>query len=635
MVKFSAQIAMLAAAMVLAACNFSVPTPALTEIIQVALPTSISTELVLIEGDAPSATAYPVAIATYLRKASPTPTKADPTFTPTRAYPTATPTPVVIPDVPCHSIYPTRLFLGAFAVVSQVPALPNRLRIEPSTQGGSSTVTGWIQPGEEVVLLKGPMCNEGWVWWKVSSLASGLSGWTSEGDGANYWLDPLYPVLADSSALQYTVTITRDQIDGANDIEAAIQRATAEGSRPGTVVLDGSRGAFVFTDDDRSVNIFVSNLVLRGVNNAVIRNCGDGLYFDNFPLKNILVAGIEFNCEGEGVAGSGAFENVVFYQNTFRGERNGIAIGGASRDWLITENVLEGGQGGMIASGAQNFLVLDNQVSGITGITLRECSRFLIQQNTIAASYQGIQLAQESWQNMVQRNTVQGVSHSGITLDAGVTNNQILENRVSCATGISCLAVAAAPEVAQNNTIDLLLQESVAYSNQFELAVGKEWSHSHIETAPSDQRFLGQFGNDEVILNLTNLAEHVEVRIVLEVYLIRSWDGNMGPDLFQIKLDGSTLLVTTFDTQDFFPDHAQAYPDTYGKGTHPPRTGAKANNTLGYNFDGKPMDMIYQLSFTVPHTSSRLKLSLSAENLSYDLLDESWGIDNITVYTIK
>jgi hypothetical protein len=131
------------------------------------------------------------------------------------------------------------------------------------------------------------------------------------------------------------------------------------------------------------------------------------------------------------------------------------------------------------------------------------------------------------------------------------------------------------------------------------------------------------------------LSAHTEIRVTFEVYIIRSWDGNINPDTWQFKVDGQPWLLTTFDNQDFYSDHSQAYPDNYGAGSHPPRTGAKENNTLGYEFDHRPMDAVYAFSFTIPHASTNLVLTFTASGLMQDLLDEGWGIDNVAVYTIK
>jgi hypothetical protein len=266
-------------------------------------------------------------------------------------------------------------------------------------------------------------------------------------------LVPLQPVSADWGSKQNVITLTADQLDSADDIEAAIISATARGTRPGTVILDGRNGAFFFTSDDRSLNIFVSNLTLRGVNRAMIENCDDGLFFDDFPLKNILVEGITFICTGDGVEASGTFENVTLRNNIFRAGLNGISMDGASSDWLITENVIETDRGGIEITGAKKIVITNNHISGYIGVFLRQCSQFQVRKNVIHASYQGVLLAQESWKNMVQMNIIRGVSHSGIALEPGVTGNLILTNRVLCAPGTSCLTVDATPEVAEMNTI--------------------------------------------------------------------------------------------------------------------------------------------------------------------------------------
>jgi len=267
---------------------------------------------------------------------------------------------------------------------------------------------------------------------------------------------PLQPVSAGWDSKQAVITLTADQVDGANDIEAAIISATAEGARSGTVILDGRNGAFIFTDIDRSLNIFVSNLTLRGVNRAMIENCDDGLFFDSFPLKNILVEGIAFFCTGDGVDGweiGSGFERVTLRDNLFRAGSNGINMGGTSNDWLIIGNVIEADHDGIVIIGGKKVIITSNHISGHVGISLQGCTQSQIRKNTLHGSHQGVLLAQESWKNMVQMNTIWGVSHSGIALEPGVANNRILTNRIACAPDTSCLAVDATPEVAENNTI--------------------------------------------------------------------------------------------------------------------------------------------------------------------------------------
>jgi len=43
-----------------------------------------------------------------------------------------------------------------------------------------------------VEIIDGPRCVKDWVWWKIESQESDVTGWTSEGDEENYWLVPVY-----------------------------------------------------------------------------------------------------------------------------------------------------------------------------------------------------------------------------------------------------------------------------------------------------------------------------------------------------------------------------------------------------------------------------------------------------------
>jgi hypothetical protein len=52
------------------------------------------------------------------------------------------------------------------------------------------------------------------------------------------------------------VVLNASQVTSARDIEMAIDTATANGTRPGIVTLDGSQGKFIYTGDDRSINLY-------------------------------------------------------------------------------------------------------------------------------------------------------------------------------------------------------------------------------------------------------------------------------------------------------------------------------------------------------------------------------------------
>jgi hypothetical protein len=249
------------------------------------------------------------------------------------------------------------------------------------------------------------------------------------------------------------ITLTADQVDSADDIEAAIIQVTAQGKRAGTVILNGRKGHFVFTGEDRSLNLFVSNLILRGENRAAIENCDDGLFFDDFPLKHILVEGIAFLCSGDGAEASGAFQDVTLRNNLFQAGNNGISLGGSSSGWLIRDNLIQAGGDGIRMAGASKVVISNNHLAGNIGVVLLQCSQSQVRRNAIRAVYQGVLLGQESWQNMVQANMILGVSAAGIALEPGVNGNRVLVNRVLCAAGANCQTVDAAPEVAEMNKI--------------------------------------------------------------------------------------------------------------------------------------------------------------------------------------
>jgi hypothetical protein len=111
----------------------------------------------------------------------------------TRAAFMLTPTATVVTR--CPGFLPSRLVIGERGRIS--PGTPNRLRAAPNTQ---SRQLSTIPEGEIVDILNGPVCTqtasgEGIAWWEVRwrSRFTGnvLTGWTAEGLGGEYWIDPL------------------------------------------------------------------------------------------------------------------------------------------------------------------------------------------------------------------------------------------------------------------------------------------------------------------------------------------------------------------------------------------------------------------------------------------------------------
>lgn len=176
----------------------------------------------------------------------------------------------------------------------------------------------------------------------------------------------------------------------------------------------------------------------------------------------------------------------------------------------------------------------------------------------------------------------------------------------------------------------------IFYTTDFTGAVGGEWSNTTKSTTPVGARdFLGEFGNTTVALNLNGLPSHGAVTVSFDLFVIRSWDGNnsgTGPDHWSISVgDSGSQSVVLDATFANVVGAQQSYPDS-SPSNHPAHTGAAEVNTLGYfTAFGNPVDSIYNLSFTIPHTATAFRAVFGSQNVSDGLLDETWGIDNVQV----
>jgi hypothetical protein len=65
----------------------------------------------------------------------------------------------------------------------------NHLRSTADTHP-SNNIIGSILTGEAVVIIDGPVCNYGWVLWKVRTTRN-ETGWTAETDGNQFWVYPI------------------------------------------------------------------------------------------------------------------------------------------------------------------------------------------------------------------------------------------------------------------------------------------------------------------------------------------------------------------------------------------------------------------------------------------------------------
>ncbi|HMN62276.1 MAG TPA: right-handed parallel beta-helix repeat-containing protein [Anaerolinea sp.] len=249
------------------------------------------------------------------------------------------------------------------------------------------------------------------------------------------------------------VTLTAAQVTSAQDIEAAINQATGNGAHPGTVVLDGRMGDFVYTGDDRSINIFRSGVKLLGRSGATIANCADGIFFDGLPADDIFIEGITFECDGSGlVSVEYPHRRVTLSGNTFTAEGNGLELSALER-WKITGNRVSGHWAIHLGAGSTDVQVTQNQLIGFIGVYLQNVDGAKVTRNQIRADWQGILLGAGADRNQIDANRITGVEASGIALEGDNSGNRIHGNRVACLSGAECLLVDAAQALYGTNQI--------------------------------------------------------------------------------------------------------------------------------------------------------------------------------------
>ena len=159
----------------------------------------------------------------------------------------------------------------------------------------------------------------------------------------------------------------------------------------------------------------------------------------------------------------------------------------------------------------------------------------------------------------------------------------------------------------------------------------------NIDSTPTgNNHFLGQFADDSVTLNLTGIAAHTQLTIDFDLYVIRSWDGTdatWGPDSVTFYIDDALVGCTTFaNNPEMFQQWNGSFSGNCNAGPRAPGTGG-ACNTLGFTWYAPfadPMDCVYHFTIPFSHTAAMFKLGLMGRHLQ-PLIDESWGIDNVSV----
>ena len=129
--------------------------------------------------------------------------------------------------------------------------------------------------------------------------------------------------------------------------------------------------------------------------------------------------------------------------------------------------------------------------------------------------------------------------------------------------------------------------------------------------------FLWNTTASPTLLSLSGLAAHSAITISFDLAIVDSWDGDgeFGPDLFNLFLDGAELLSSLFP------------PSTLPSGVT-----STVDGIADLIANPEWNDAGYRVAITTPHTSSSAVFSFFASGAGFQGgLDESWAIDNVSV----
>jgi hypothetical protein len=253
-----------------------------------------------------------------------------------------------------------------------------------------------------------------------------------------------------------SVTLTAGNVESAMEITNAINVATNRGKTKGTVIFDGKDGPFHYKQEPRSIRLGIKHVTIRGINGAIIDNCGDGFLFvsprpDYFKLINM-----GFRCDRTALGNFGTVlresggntpNHVVIRGNVMYG-KNGLFLGDG-KDWLIADNTIiaPGPEGkepwmnghALIFGGADHFMIRNNIIYAKFGIWLEgndgPNTNTVIKENQITAN-NAIYLVNTTKSEILRNNMCiiditrqYGSGTGGIYTQPDSKNNRIISNK--------------------------------------------------------------------------------------------------------------------------------------------------------------------------------------------------------------
>lgn len=126
-------------------------------------------------------------------------------------------------------------------------------------------------------------------------------------------------------------------------------------------------------------------------------------------------------------------------------------------------------------------------------------------------------------------------------------------------------------------------------------------------------------------LTLTNLPAHTSIDVEFLLGIMDSWDGQQAPDIFNVRIDGTTVVFS------------RSFAIASGSSNYTPPPGGDIGGTVQRGFNGSWADQAFNMylepSLTgIAHTGSTLTVDFFASGGGWQGgTDESWGIENVSI----
>ncbi|MCE2656437.1 MAG: hypothetical protein LW602_08245 [Sediminibacterium sp.] len=177
--------------------------------------------------------------------------------------------------------------------------------------------------------------------------------------------------------------------------------------------------------------------------------------------------------------------------------------------------------------------------------------------------------------------------------------------------------------------------EAVVYNNNFKTGVTDKLTGA-ILYKNNGEYLIGRYNKGGFTIDLENLPTHQAIEIIAEPRFHDSWDGNNnyggidGPDIWNINMDGTTVLNATFSNT---PCNAiyclyQSYPAEYGMINNPPKTGAYLDIAGICHMTDVFKTSVYKINKTIKHSASKVRINFR------DLLVQKNVADQMCEYSV-